>query len=172
MAKLKKDLYVNRAIQRLTQSAPNALTFQQINFAVGVFQGIALVIHQVKYHIGYLAYHELLTNAEAFQFGLTVSSQIGDLNMTHIEVIDRHERIMSLTGVAANATVIDPVAISDFTQLPAGGILIPANPLYIACGSMGLTTAVNVDCEVLFTFKELADADYIELIQSRVQSNL
>ena len=173
MAKVKKDLFVNRAVQRITQSAANVLTFQQINFAVGVFQGVALILHKLLYHVGLSAWQEMITNAESFRVGLAVSSQIADIAMTHVEVINVQERCVSLAGVAANLVgPIDQVITADFSPLPGGGILIPANPVYLAVSSAGLTTPVVCDLDMLFTFRELSDADYIELIQSRVQANL
>ncbi len=171
MAKI-KDVFVNRAIQRLTQSAPNVLTFQQVNFAVGAFQGIALLIHRVKYHVGATAFEELLVAADSWKIGLTVSANISDIAMTHIEVIDVQERTAGGAGILNDFAVFDQVLVEDFGDLPGGGMLIPANPVHLACSSAGLTTGIVADVEILFTFKELVDADYIELIQSRMQANV
>ena len=172
MAKVRKDQFINRAIQRIVMSAANTLTFQQINFAVGVFQGVALIIHRIVYHVGYPAFDELLQVDDVFQIGLSVSNQITTLAMRNPEMIDQHEIFAYVQGVA---TVSEPHAsrlITDFSALPGGGMLVAANPIYIAMDSFAVTSALDADVEILFTFKELSDADYIELIQSRIQANI
>jgi len=172
MAKAKKDVFVNRALQRITMSAANTLTLQQVNFAVGIFQGVAIVLHRIKYYVGSTAWRETSGSTDSFQVGMTVSGQLADIAMTQAEVVDMHE----ITGVAAGtpANLLLPVLpiLSDLTGLPGSGLLVAANPIYVAADSSGLTTAFTVDVEILFTFIELSDADYIELIQSRVQANI
>ena len=172
MAKMKKDSFVNRALQRITMSAANTLTFQQVNFAVGIFQGVAIVIHRIKYYIGSTAWRETILSTDSFQVGLTVSSQLSDIAMTHVEVIDQQEIIGVSTGTPDDFKQVMMPIVSDLSTLPMGGMLVAANPIYLAVASAGLTTAIVVDVDMLFTFIELSDADYIELIQSRVQANL
>lgn len=172
MAKMKRDVFVNRAIERVTMSAANTLTFQQINFAAGIFQGVAVLLHRVTFNIGLTAYREMVAVNDSFTVALTVSRQLADLNMTNAEIIVRRQRAAILVGAIVNLIHTSDDITVDLTQLPGGGILIPANPIYLAMLTTSLTTEGVCDCEILFTFKELADADYIELIQSRVQANL
>ena len=172
MAKVKKDIYVNRAIQRVTMSAVNVLTFQKLNFAVGIFQGVAILIHRIIYHIGTLSWDELANVGDLFQVAMTVSDQLSDIAMTHIEVIDEHEYVAYLNGVPANAIPTPTRIITEFSNLPGGGMIVAANPIFLAMNSATLVTAGVCDVELLFTFIELSDADYIELIQSRIQANV
>ncbi|KKK87382.1 hypothetical protein LCGC14_2753800 [marine sediment metagenome] len=172
MAKQRKDIFINRAIQRLTMTGVNVLSFQQLNFAVGVFQGVALVIHRIIYHIGLQAWRETQSDADSFIVALTVSQNINDLNMTNIEIIDRHEYTGVVVGAVVSLLHAKIEVVSDFATLPEGGIIIPANPVFLGMSSAGLTTAGVIDAEIYFTFRELGDADYIELIQSRVQANV
>ena len=172
MAKVRKDIFVNRAIQRITMSAANTLTFQQLNFAVGVFQGVALVIHRIVYHIGVTAWHETVAITDSFVVAMTVSQNISDLNMTNIEIVDRHEVTAIVVGAVVGLVHTQSEVIADFSTLPEKGLIIPANPVFLAMTSAGLATAGISDCEIYFTFRELSDADYIELIQSRVQANV
>ena len=172
MAKMKKDLFVNRAIQRVTMSAANTLTFQQVNFAVGAFQGVALLVHRLIYHVGYTAIDEILGADDLFMVAMTTSAQIADIRLTHIEVVDQWEMFAYISGTPANEIPTFNRIESDFTSLPGGGLILPANPIYIAMSSSGLVVAGTCDVEIMFTFRELSDADYIELIQSRVQANI
>ncbi len=172
MAKAKADRFVNRAIQRVTMSAANTLTFQQVNFAAGIFQGVAVLLHRVIFHVGATAWRELVGLTDSFAVALTVSQQIADLNMTNAEVIIRRQFICTIVGAVVSMVQRQEEVEVDLSNLPGGGILIPANPIFVAMISANLTTPGVCDCEMLFTFKELADADYIELIQSRVQANI
>ncbi len=172
MAKSKKDTFVNRALQRITMSAANTLTFQQVNFAVGIFQGVAIVLHRIRYYVGRSAPIEAIAATDTYTFGLTVSSQIADIAMTHVEVIDSIEVRGVVGGTPATLIQDRAPVITDFTTLPMGGMLVAANPIYLGVFSAGLSTALVVDVDILFTFIELSDSDYIELIQSRVQANL
>ena len=172
MAKVKRDLYVNRAMVRCTQSAANTLTFAKVNFAVGVFQGIALLIHKIAYHVSAGAIQGIVTNIDNFQVALTMSNQITDLTYARPEIIDSRELFGVLAGVAANLILVDNLIESDMSMLPGGGMLVPANPIYLGMDSNALATAHFVDVVIFFTFKELSDSDYIELMQSRIQANI
>ncbi len=170
MAKI-KDLFSNRALEDITMSAINTLTFKKVNFAVGVFQGVALILHQVKYHFLSSVMLEFVGSDE-MQVGLTVSDRVDDLVMDSIEVIDSHELVAVEHGVPANATLYKTPIVSDFTGLPGGGMLLPANPIFLAMMTLGFAAVGRAQVELIFTFKELSDKDYIELMQSRIQANI
>jgi len=170
--KAKTDQFPNKAIQRVTQAAINTLVFQEINFAAGVFQRIALVIHRITYTPGSGMWSDLLTGSDLFRGGITVSNGIVDLARTHPELIDQVEYVGFVSGTPASGEIVRGNVMNDFTSMPGGGILIPASPVYVAIYTSGFASVANMDVQIDFTFKELADADYIELIQSRVQANV
>jgi len=72
---------------------------------------------------------------------------------------------------AAIASILLPI-ISDFTMLPGGGKLISPNPLYLGITSAGAAGAVSSACKLEFTFVELSDRDYLELIQTTFPANI
>ena len=172
MAKAKRDMFINRAMLRCTQTGTNVLTFAQLNFAVGVFQGIALVINRIEYHVSAAAFQGVVENTDNFQVALTMSNQITDITYARPEVIDSRQVFGHLTGVGANLQLVDNRIKTELSSMPGGGLLVPANPIYLAMASAGLTSFKFVDVVVFFTFKELSDSDYIELMQSRVQANI
>lgn len=172
MAKATKDLFINRALETITMSAANTLTFQKINFAVGVFQGVALIIHRINYHFLSSVYTELVANDDELTVALTVSNVLSDLAMDNIEVIDQKTIVCDIYGAGSGAEKwVSPLS-TDYGTLPMGGILLPANPIYIAMTTLNFIGAVSCQTEILFTFKELSDKDYIELMQARSLANV
>ena len=172
MAKIMKDLFSNRAIARNTMSAANTLTFKQVQFAVGIFQGVAIVIHKVNYFLEKAITGAIMEATDQMFMGLTVSNQTADISMDNIEVVDLHIISVIPHGTAASAELIYSPLVSDFTGLPSGGMLLPANPIFVALQTDGFVSPAVVDCETIFTFKQLTDKDYIELMQSRIQANI
>jgi len=172
MAKAKIDTYPNKALERVTETAANTLTFQEVNFAAGVFQRIALVIHRVVYSISEVAWDNLVDNTDTVFVALTVSNGINDLAMTHPEIVDSVKLSGFSSGTPATGLPLLDMVIHDLSGLPGGGWIIPASPVYIAMDSGGIGAALNCDVEIDFTFIELADADYIELVQSRIKANV
>jgi len=171
VSRAKKDMFVNHALERITMSAANTLTYQQLNFGVGQFQGVALVIHRIEYWISYATLQGLQATTDLIQIALTQSSNLGDLNMTHPEIID--EVLASGQGASLEPHYVPGSNFTkDFTNLPGGGLLVAANPIFIGMTTAGMGAAGSADVKIYFTFKELADKDYIELIQSRIQANI
>lgn len=172
MAKSKMDEYGNKAIQRITMSAADTLTFQEINFAAGVFQRIALVIHRVRYFVSNTGIGLLVTSSDCIWVAVTVTNGINDLSMTHPEIVDLLWLQGYAAGTPASAQPWENGFTHDLSSMPGGGIIVPAMPIYLGMSSVSMGTALNCDVELSFTFKELADADYIELIQSRIKANV
>jgi len=162
------DVYANRAITSITMSAANTLTFQQIRFAVGLFQGVAIVVHRVDYAIYQATAIQIAANTDWIRFGLTLSDQVSDLS-------EDDPRVVAAATIIGMGAAVEPMRTPvtiDLTNLPEKGVLLPANPLYLGMESGGLATAGRVDVQVWFSFKQLADKDYIELLQSSIPSNI
>ena len=169
---VKKDEFVNRALETVTMSATNTMTFQEINFAVGMFQGVGLLIHEVRYYIARTSVIQLIATTDEIQLAMSTSNQVGNLTMDEPELFAATQLNVTDHGTAAAATVIEMPIRHDFTNLPGGGFIIPANPVYAAMSSVGCTSALVAYVELLFTFKQLSDKDYIELMQSRIHANV
>jgi len=172
MAKQKQDKYVNRMIKRCVMDGANTLTFEQIQIGVGLFEGKALLIHRALYEIDETSIGALETESDLIDYGLTVSDNLSDFKMTHGEIIDRGRLCINITGTAATNNVFEMPIVHDFSTLPGGGLIVPANPLFLTMSSAGLAAAGTLDCEIYFTFLELGDADYLELLQSQQRANL
>lgn len=165
----KKDAYANLAFASVTHSAANTLTFQQIQFAVGLFQGIAILLHRVLWFPSAAAYREIVAATDDLQMAITTSNRISAILDMREPAVIVAERVI---GMGAEIAQLHSPIISDFTSLPQGGKLMPANPVYIASAANGFAAVQNVTCAMEFTFIELSPADYLELIQSQYPANV
>lgn len=161
--KVKKDAYSNIAFGAVTMSAANTLTFSQLSISVGLFQGVAMLIHRILWFPTTAAVREIVAATDALYIALTVSNRVAAINdATDPSIIGLYHKIG--VGVA-----VEPATLpwqTDFSRLPMGGRLIPANPLFIAAHSAGFGAAATVRAQLDFTFVQLGDADYLELLQS------
>jgi hypothetical protein len=165
----KKDQYANVAYGNIAMSAANTLTFAQILFAVGLFQGVAIILHRVLWFPGANAIRELVAATDDLQLALTTSNRLTGITAVREPAI---LAIKHIIGVGAGVERQELPLISDFQMLPGGGKLIPANPLYFAMTSGGFVSAQGAMVQLEFTFIELAAADYLELIQSQYPANI
>jgi len=169
MAKTKKDEYGNVAFGQVTCSAANTLTFSAIQLAVGTFQGVALVLHRISYFPGSVTLRELVAATDDLSMGLTASNRLTAMyDIADPAVIDC--KTIVGVGVAVEPHVLPYV--SDFSGLPGGGKIMTANPLYCGINTTGAVAASTMRVQLDFTFLELADKDYIELIQAQLPANI
>ena len=169
MATRKKDEYANVAFGEVFCSAINTLTFSAIALAVGTFQGVALILHRILYYPSLGSLREQVAATDSLQMGLTSSQRLTQL----YEVSDPAIIDMKLVAcIAAGTGRYETPLLSDFTQLPGGGKIMAANPIYCAITSGGHVGLANMRVQLEFTFIELADKDYIELIQAQLPANI
>lgn len=159
----KKDLYSNIALASVTLSAANTLTFSQLQISVGLFQGVALLLHRVLWWPTALTIREIVAATDSLYFGLVTSNRL----TTIIDVTDPSIVTMqNIIGIAAGVERYQFPIVSDFSMLPGGGKLVPANPLFLAANTAGFAAAATVRAQLDFSFISLSDADYLELLQS------
>lgn len=168
MAK-KIDKYVNVGYGFVIASGANALTFDQIQFAIGVFQGVAIVLHKVLWYPSPADLRELVAATDTLMWALCTSNRLNAITDTSDPSIITHGR---MTGVGVAVESHRTPFVDDMTGLPGGGRIIAPNPLYVAIHSAGFTGISSMRVELQFTFMELSDADYIELIQSQLPANI
>lgn len=172
MAKQKIDVFPNRAIQRLTLSAADTLTFTQMRFGAGLFTGTALVIHRVDWYPDETSMNSLAQGSDQLLFAITNRDDIATLSADNMNCLVTKFINTAEAGTPATLNIIPIPLISDFTQLPGGGLIVPSNPLFLAGASTGLGAVMVLDMIMYYTQKELVDADYIELIQSLIPVNI
>lgn len=172
MAKARSiDVYANRSFAELTLSAADTITFQQIRFAVGTFQGIGLLLHRVEYHLRAADYQGIVATADRLMFGLTVRDDITTLDPTNQGIISKFEISVNRNATAEAIMHVTPI-VHDFTELPEGGLLIPPNPLFLAGDSSGIGSAAVYRAVLYYTFMQLDDRQSIELLQTLLPGNV
>lgn len=167
-----KDVYPNRAFERLTLSAANTLTFVQLQFGVGLFQGIAAIINRIEWFPPIATIQELLTGADTLEMALTNRDDLANLDPTNQSVLAKKNIIPLQVGAVTSLTHERYPMISDYSTMPGGGLIVPANPLYVGMITTGFAAAAVVDIVVYLLFKQLTDAEYIELVQTIMPANI
>lgn len=165
----KRDTYANVGFGYVLMSAANTLTFAQIQFAVGIFQGVALLLHRILWYPSNTLCRELVAATDQCEFAITTSNRLSAIVDTSEPAVVALHRFI---GIGAGVERFSLPIITDFTQLPGGGKLMPANPVYVGLGSTGFAAAVFLRCVLEFTFLELTSQDYLELIQAQYPANI
>lgn len=164
----KMDAYANRAIEYISMSAADTLTFKQIVMGVGVFQGVGIVLHRVEFQPGLATMREFAAATDSLDVGIVTSDSLTSIVGSAPSIIYAHR----VVGMGAVSIPWHLPIIADFTDLPGGGVILPANPIFIAMNSAGFAAAGNMYSRLWFSFKELSDKDYLELIQSQIAANI
>ena len=164
------DQFVNRALVQVTTSAADALTFTQMRFGMGIFTGTALVINRIEWT--FLNLDEMAAVTDILHMAITNRDDLAALGPDNMNVL-AYKRLQGLAiGTPASWHMADMPYVTDFSQLPGGGLIVPANPLFMAVGTDGFAAAATVQAIMYYLTKELVDADFIELVQSLIPVNI
>jgi len=158
------------AFGSVTLSAANTLTFDQVSFAVGLFQGVAMLMHRILWKPASAFLRELTANTDQCIFALTTTNRLTTLeDSTDPSVIAYYK----IVGMGAGVEPIHLPLITDFSTLPGGGKLVAANPIFLAAVSSGYAAALGpVLAQIDFTFVNLSDAQYLEVLQAQFPANI
>lgn len=172
MAVRKTDQYPNRALIECTQSAANAITFEQIRFGVGLFQGIALILHKIHWFPTAASIREIVAATDLLAGMICNRDDLDDTNPTSMNNITSKQWLAQAYGTAGSGELEELPYVTDFTTMPGGGMIIPANPLYLAVSSAGFSAVGRINIVLFYTFISLKDAEYLELLQSLIPANI
>lgn len=161
------DTFANIAYLSVIESAANTLTFAALQLATTLMtEKAALIIHRAEFNLTNLAV--LNSTTDYTDICLTVSDRLTaahDLSAPELLFFRRTQRIDF--GTAASGVFRDdPVAV-DFTSLPGGGIIVPADRLYVGICSVGAANPNGVQMRLFYTVKSLEIADYWDLVEAR-----
>jgi len=162
------DAYVNRAYVEVVMSAANTLTFSQIRWAVGLFQGIAIKINRIEWFPNGATLREVVTAADILIMAITSRNDLANLDVTNQSIYCG----LSVVGVGVN---VEPRILpfqTDFSTLSEGGLLVPANPMYIAANSVGFAVPGEIRALIYYQFVELSDQEALEVLQTVIPGNV
>lgn len=176
MAKMtsKRDEFANIAYLSVAEINPGTLTFARLELATALMtEKQALIIHRAEF---ILAQGSGLLDADG-QFvsaALTLTDRITDIaDLSQPEIlfyVEKSRRDLSTALGAAITypdTTVEVPILRDFSSLPGGGLLVPADRLYIGVNSNHGANAGSVSCRLYYTVMSLAVDQYWELIEAR-----
>ena len=163
---IRKDKYSNKAVKKITMSAANTLTFQQLDFNIPALSSIGMIIQRIDWHLHSLS--ELVAAADQITIALVTSNQLSSIEPEDPAVLAQ----IDLFAQAAPAEVHVEPTIMDFSSLAGGGLIVSPARLYIAMVTTGFTGA-GIAVVVLFhTLTSLSDREAIELLQTHLPTTV
>lgn len=167
-----QDVYSNRAFITLTMSAANTLTFGQVQFGVGLFQGVAALIHRIELFPSAASMRELVAVADSMYFAITNRDDLASLDPVNQSVFGALSVLPMMVGGVVSLSLEKLPLVISYVDLPGGALIIPANPLFVGMTSLGFGAAGQVSAVIYLTFKQLTDAEYVELVQTIMPANI
>lgn len=159
------DKFANIAYLTVTESAANTLTFATLNLANNLMDSkYAMIIHRAEC---FIYPTQMNGTGDIVSMALTVTDRLTGLGLIQPEVLFMRELLRTDMGAAASAIITTSPLIADFSELPGGGILVPADRLYIGAQGSGCAAANTVGMRLYYTVMPLDTADYWELIEAR-----
>ena len=162
---VKKDLYDQFMVMSVVQDVALALVFGRVALGMSLFDYAGLIISRIEYDFGRTVIGSLASNADFSEIAITGSDKIADLDIGRPEVYDRVAINIGTSGVPAVVFPIEKPMVHDFSNMQGGGLLIPAQDLFIASLNGGYTAGGTASARVYYRVKELSAADFIELVQ-------
>ena len=160
-----QDKFAQFFYMSVTMSAANTLTFAKLALGISMFDYAGLLLHRIEYSPSIATYAEVNAANDQITFAVTGSGSIAALSGDQPEVYDRLTVGAVVAGTPASLLHKHTPEIHDFTDLPGGGILVPAQDIYFAAVSSGFAGAGIGNCRVYYTVVELQPIDYLELVQ-------
>jgi hypothetical protein len=159
------DKYANVMISRVTESAANTLTFEQMPQVTTLLEKKAYLLNRLQYELSQGSWQELKADGESIQFGISLSNNWTSPGINEPSIIDynRHfTTVQTAVGFVDRRTGVT----KDFSMFPGGGILMPTRPLYLFTVGNGLANATDVTLRMYFTVVDLSPQDYWDLVES------
>lgn len=163
-----KDVFPQLAYLYCIESAANTLTWAKLEVATGAMLGkekFGMVIHQILYEVAGASFGYFNATGDSLGMCLSVSSNLTSIDLAAPEVIDKFKITRLDIGAAASGMFIEQPEIHDFSGL--GGLLVPADRLYLGIQGNSLTTAAEVKVRLWYTMKQLSVDEYWDLVESR-----
>lgn len=142
-----------------------------MRFGMGIFTGSALLIHRLEITVPAATLALIDAAGDELELAITNRDDLASLdpqNMNVLAYLKQNFRMPSSVGFQ----LWQLPWIADYANLPGGGLLVPANPLFFAMDSATIGAAGVCDLVLYYTVIQLADADWVELVQSLIPVNV
>ncbi len=161
----RKDLFDQTLFMQMTETAANTLSFAQLAVGVSIFDYAAFIISRIEYYWNPGALAGIDADQDSITVALTGSGSITVLDRSQPQVYDLASWIGALDGTAATMARYESPTIHDFAAMKGGGLLVPAQDMFIAVLGNGQATARTGTILAYYSVMELAAADYLEVAQ-------
>lgn len=162
MAVKNKDQFAQFMSMGVTMSAANTLTFSSVAVGTSIFDYAAFLLHRVEYKLSQASLGELTAATDFVTIAVTGSNSVADIfDTSRPDVYD----MVSVAPSTTTGQIIEMPFIHDFSDLPGGGLLVPAQDMFIGMQSAGFAAAGVATLRLYYTIKGLDASDYIELAQ-------
>ncbi len=161
----KKDLYDQFMWLAVTMSAVNTLTFGQVTLGMSIFEYAALILSRIEYVFGWSHMPEMIVAGDHIEMAITGSDSLTDLTLVQPEVYDECQVDVHASGTPASASLFVQPIIHDFSTMKGGGLIVPAQNVYIGMNTAAFASAGTCVARVYYTVKSLSATDFIELVQ-------
>lgn len=159
-----KDKFTNVAFGEVTESAANTLTFSQIQTGVQLWNKQAWIIHQVHWHPQDLTILE--DENDSISCAIVSSNRMSVLGLSDPGVIALTEFKRVDSGVPADFQMYTLPQVQDFTEMPSGGLIVPANPIFVAAEGVSNALPFTVSARIYFSMLDLKAEEFLELVES------
>lgn len=159
------DSFTQVVYASVTESAANTLTFQKLETGYGTLDRKAWRIEKIEYYPDYACIAEQTALNDIVQIALTRSNLISTIDLSSAAVVDSLELRINVQGAAGLNDIFLPLC-RDFTMLSGGGLIVLPNPLYLAIKCTNHVTAAQAKMRLHFTSMDLADNQWVELVES------
>lgn len=166
MATITKDKFANVAIVTATESAANTLTFVKLEMGTSLFDRVAMIIHRVEWYFQD-AVGLLVGDGDRINMSITNTNTLTSIGADQEGVLVRQMLRRTNAGTPATVIMTEDPTVNDFTTLPGDGVIMLPSPLYVGIQGASLASAATVYARILFTFMEMKNEDYFELMQAR-----
>ena len=163
----KKEAFAQWGYLRVVESAANTLTYNGLSVFSNVLGQKAMVIHRIQYAPTFSTIALLAAANDILTFGMSGTDAATAPDYASAEFYDVNDLMYIADGTPATSErPMNPLVEKDFTGLPSGGILVPADRLFAFAQGANLASAGTVDVRFAYTIMELSAAEYLELAQS------
>jgi hypothetical protein len=168
MAEKVGDKFAQLAYLTATETAANTLTFAKLEVATGALLGkqkYGMVLHRIQFNLSIGTRKLILDEDDALRVAITTSSGISGIDLDNVDVVDNIVWGRSRYGTAASGWENIMPVVHDFANM--GGILVPADRLYLAVVGTSLASAASASCRIWYTMRELSVDEYWDLVEAR-----
>lgn len=161
-----KDKWAQIGYIQVVESAANTLTFNGLSVFSNILTPQGLIIHDIEYNVSVADWTLLVAALDEIAFGMGGDDGMTAVALDDAQIYDYNSLHLQVFGTPANAVFSQSPIVRTFDHLPGGGLLVPADRIYMFVRGASLASAVTMECRFHFTLVDLSAQEYIELAQA------